>query len=159
VRIDYLRNNPVFESHLAELSCTEWQHLYGNWHRDAALREFESQRADGRLPLTLVAIEQDELLGAVSLIFDDLPGYEHLNPWLASLLVLPEHRGEGVGSRLVREAEKLLASNGVETAYLFTETAHAFFERLGWQVMEQTSCHGLPIFILRKRFLNAGSPR
>jgi predicted N-acetyltransferase YhbS len=159
VRIDYLRNNPVFESRLAEFSCAEWQHLYGNWNYDAALREFESQRADGRLPLTLVAIEQDKLLGAVSLVFDDLPGYEHLNPWLASLLVLPEHRGEGIGSRLVREAETLLAKNGVATAYLFTESARVFFEKLGWRVMKETSCHGVPVFILRKGLLSAVSPR
>ena len=159
MRIDYLKNNPVFEARLAELSCAEWQHLYGDWNREAALREFESQRADGSLPLTLVATEQDELLGAVSLIFDDLPGYEHLNPWLASLLVMPGCRRKGTGSRLVLEAEKLLASNGVETAYLFTESARAFFEKLGWRVMEETSCNEIPVVVLRKCLLSARSPR
>lgn len=154
LRIDYLKNHPVFESRLAELSCAEWQHLYGDWNREAALREFESQRADGSLPLTLVALAQEELLGAVSLVFDDLPGHENLNPWLASLLVLPGHRGEGTGSRLVQEAEALLARNGVSTAYLFTESARPFFERLGWRDMERTFCNGLPVFLLRKCFLS-----
>ena len=70
MRIDYLKNNPVFESRLAEISCAEWQHLYGDWNCDAALREFESQRADGSLPLTLVALAREELLGAVSLLTD-----------------------------------------------------------------------------------------
>ena len=154
MRIDYLKNNPVFESRLAEISCAEWQHLYGDWNCDAALREFESQRADGSLPLTLVALAREELLGAVSLVFDDLPGHENLNPWLASLLVLPGHRGEGAGSRLVQEAATLLARNGVSTAYLFTESARAFFERLGWRVMERTFCNGLPVFLLRKCLLS-----
>lgn len=156
MRIDYLKNNPVFESRLAELSGAEWQHLYADWDRESARREFESQRADGRLPLTLVALEREELLGAVSLVFDDLPGREDLNPWLASLLVFPGHRGEGIGSRLVGEAETLLARNGVLTAYLFTEAASSFFERLGWRVVEETSCNELPVFLLRKRLLITG---
>ena len=118
MKIAYLKNHPVIALRLAELCGGEWQQLYTGWNREVALREFESQRADGALPLSLVAIEQDELLGMVSIIFDDLPGYEHLNPWLASLFVLPGHRGKETGSHLVREAEKLLANNGVATAYL-----------------------------------------
>ena len=135
-----------------ELCGAEWQHLYGDWNRDTALREFESQRADGSLPLTLVAIERDELLGAVSLVFDDLAGYEHLNPWLASLMVVPVHRGKGTGSRLVHEAEKLLDKNDVLTAYLSTESASVFFERLGWRVTEETFCNGHAVFLLTKCF-------
>jgi hypothetical protein len=88
VKIDYLKNRPLFAMRLAELCGTEWQHLYTGWNGGVALREFESQRADGKMPLSLVAIDQDELLGMVSIIFDDLPGCEQLNRWLASLFVL-----------------------------------------------------------------------
>ena len=76
------------------------------------------------------------LLGMASLVFDDLPGYVHLNPWLASLFILPEHRSRGAGSQLVSEAEKLLVLNRVPRAYLFTESASSFFEKLAgvpWQ--------------------------
>jgi len=158
VRIDYLKNNPFFALRLAELCGREWQHLYTGWDAEAALREFESQRADGTLPLSLVAMEGDELLGMVSIIFDDLPGHEHLNPWLASLFVLPAHRGKETGSRLVHEAEKSLIRNGVPAAYLFTESARSFFEKLGWQTIERATCNGHPVAILRKDFLNAKFP-
>jgi predicted N-acetyltransferase YhbS len=154
VRIDFLKNNPVFAQRLAELCGNEWEHLYVDWDRAVALREFESQRADGRLPLSLVAIEGSELLGMVSLVLDDLPGYEDLNPWLASLIVLPEHRSKRAGSRLVSEAEKLLVLNRVPRAYLFTESASSFFERLGWTAMAKASCNNHPIVILTKDFPN-----
>jgi predicted N-acetyltransferase YhbS len=157
VKIDYLKNHPVIALRLAELCGTEWQHLYTGWNREVALREFESQRADGTLPLSLVAIEQDEPLGMVSIIFDDLPGYEHLNPWLASLFVLPGHRGKETGSRLVREAEKLLANNGVATACLFTESARTFFEKLGWRAIERATATDILCRYSKKTFSRRSS--
>jgi hypothetical protein len=37
VRIDYLKNNPVYASRLAELCGAEWQHLYSGWNQNSAL--------------------------------------------------------------------------------------------------------------------------
>jgi GNAT superfamily N-acetyltransferase len=150
LRIEYLRNHLRYATRLAQICARQWQHLYLDWDRKTALREFKSQRSDGRLPLSLIAIQNEELLGMVSLVFDDLPGYEHLNPWLASLLVLPEHRKKGVGSRLVREAERLFLCNGIPRAYLFTEFAGEFFEKLGWIVVEPGTCNHHPIVVLKK---------
>jgi predicted N-acetyltransferase YhbS len=152
MRIDFLKNHPHFTLRLAKLCGEEWRHLYSAWDHAEALREFASQRADGTLPVSLVALEENELLGMVSLIFDDLPGYEHLNPWLASLLVLPEQRKKGAGSRLVREAERLLVLNRVPRAYLFTESAGSFFENLGWYAIEKATCNKHPVAILKKDF-------
>ena len=158
MKIDYLSNNREFALLLAELCAAEWQHLYAGWNREVALGELQSQNANGTIPLCLVAMEQGELLGTVSIIYDDLPGYEHFNPWVASLFVLQRHRGKKIGSRLVRAAERLLIKNRVAEAYLFTESAGAFFEKLGWQVMEQAKANGYPVFILQKHFSEAGSP-
>ena len=152
MRIDFLEHHPHFALRLAKLCGKEWQHLYSDWDHTEALREFDAQRADGRLPVSLVALEENELLGMVSLIFNDLPGYEHLNPWLASLLVLPEHRKKGAGSRLVCEAERLLVLNQVARAYLFTELASSFFEKLGWHAIEKATCNKHPVVILKKDF-------
>ena len=94
----------------------------------------------------------------VSIIFDDLPGSEHLESLARQSFVLPGHRGKEIGSRLVREAEKLLANNGVATAYLFTESARAFFEKLGWRAIGRATCNGHPVSILKKDFLKNGAP-
>jgi predicted N-acetyltransferase YhbS len=137
---------------LPNSAARKWQYLYEDWNEAVAMREFKSQRADGTLPLSLVAVEKGELLGMVSLVYDDLPGYSHLNPWLASLLVLPEHRGKGTGSCLVREVERLLAHNSVPVAYLFSESASPFFEKLGWDAIEQATCNQHRVVILKKTF-------
>ncbi|MBI2799668.1 MAG: hypothetical protein HYX63_05185 [Gammaproteobacteria bacterium] len=93
--ITFLATHPPLGPRLATLHVAEWQHLYAGWNAVIALAEFEAQYSDGRLPTTLVALEGGLLLGSVSPIYDDLPGWEHFNPWLASLLVLPEFRGAG----------------------------------------------------------------
>lgn len=150
IRQEFLKAVPQHAPVLAELQGRKWRHLYGNWNAAAALRDFEAENGDGTLPATIAALEGEVLLGSVSVIFDDLPGYEHLNPWLASLFVLPEHRKGGVGSFLVRAAEDVLRRNGVERSYLFTESTGAYFRRHGWTFVENTLCNGHPVEILTK---------
>jgi predicted N-acetyltransferase YhbS len=110
----------------------------------------ESQAGEGGLPLSLVAHDGGEPLGTVSLIFDDLPGFTHLNPWLAGLYVLPAHREKGVATALVREAERRFVEAGHHEAWLFTESARPLFETLGWKFFQEATCHGHPVVILRK---------
>ena len=51
---------------------------------------------------------------------------------LRSVCVAPDVRGTGLGRRLVRDAEMLAAARGVLELYLLTETAQAWFPRLGY---------------------------
>ena len=84
------------------------------------------------------------------MIEDDLPGFEHLNPWLATLLVLPEHRGRGVGAFLVREAERYARDAGHSEMYLFTESADGLFRHMGWLEMAKTTANGHEVRIFRR---------
>lgn len=51
---------------------------------------------------------------------------------LRSLAVAPKLRNHGLGKSLVEFAEAHAASLGVESLYLFTTTAAAFFSKLGY---------------------------
>ena len=55
------------------------------------------------IPTTLVAVKGGEPVGSVSLLEQDLAGWEHLTPWLASLYVRSDHRGRGIGKQLVAQ--------------------------------------------------------
>ena len=79
------------EEQLARWHAAEWEHLYDPavWDRDIALAELRAMGPVG-LPRTLVARDGTELVGSVSLVVtDDLPGWDGLGPWLASLFVAP----------------------------------------------------------------------
>jgi copper oxidase (laccase) domain-containing protein/GNAT superfamily N-acetyltransferase len=152
MRIAHLQEHSHVIPVLADLCGTEWAHLYENWDRESSRQEFFASRADGQLPMTLVALEGDELLGTVSLIHNDLPGREDLNPWLASLIVLPQYRGQHVATFLITEAERLLQQQGMPAAYLFTEKAGGLFAKLGWVAFDKAEANGHAVTIFRKEF-------
>jgi amino-acid N-acetyltransferase len=51
---------------------------------------------------------------------------------LRSVCVAPDLRGTGLGRRLVAATEEIAAQNGIVELYLLTETAEAWFPRLGY---------------------------
>lgn len=143
--------DPSMALRLARLHAAEWRGLYVAWDVETARAEFACERPEGGIPQTLVAQSPDgRLLGSVSLIRDDLPSRPDLNPWLASLLVLPEHRGSGIGQKLVRAAESVFATLGERTFYAFTEHAAGFFLRLGFERLGNGMAGGHPVAILRR---------
>jgi GNAT superfamily N-acetyltransferase len=145
-----LRDHPELIPQLADWQDREWGHLYRVWNRSMAVRLLQSEPPDGRLPQTLLAMDGDRLLGSVSLVFNDLPGREDLNPWVASFFVIAPERGHGVGGRLLVAAENALRTQHIRRVYLFTETAQPFFEKHGWTAHEPADANGHPVLIMTK---------
>ena len=70
------------------------------------------------VPLSLVALHAGNPVGTVNLVANDNEERTDLAPWLAALLVMPEHRGQGVGSDLVRALLKEAVRLRVRQLYL-----------------------------------------
>lgn len=148
--ISHLANVPFFREELAALHAAEWKHLYADWDSQAAREEFLAQKADGSLPVTLVLHEGMELAGSVSVVFGDCPARPDLDPWLASLYVVPQRRDRGCGVELVRAAIELAAAAGSERLHVFTETAEKLFQRRGFEILERTVLRDVPITVLAR---------
>ncbi|RMS56768.1 Acetyltransferase [Pseudomonas syringae pv. aceris] len=77
-----------------------------------------------------VALADDEVVGTL------LAGYDGHRGWLYSVAVDPQQRGKGLGTRLVRHAEKALAELGCVKINLqihtFNESVQAFYQALGY---------------------------
>jgi amino-acid N-acetyltransferase len=56
---------------------------------------------------------------------------------LRSVVVSPGRQGTGLGRRIVAAAEDLARAEGIRELYLLTETAVAWFPRLGYEVVER----------------------
>ena len=90
------------------------------------------------VPLSLVALLDDNPVGTVNLVANDNEERPALAPWLAALLVVPEHRGQGVGSNLVRALLKEAARLGVRQLYLGADIPD-YYAKLGAEMHEEVS--------------------
>ena len=90
----------------------------------------QSTHDPSRIPLSLIALVDGQLVGTVNLIENDDSKRMHLRPWLAAMVVAQKVRGQGIGTQLVRallvEARRL----GFATVYFGTD-GPGFYERIG----------------------------
>lgn len=140
-RIQNLVDYPQFIPTLAAWHHAQWSYLdlgKSIAQRTATLRTHRRTA----VPMTVVALSADELLGSASLIAHDMDTRMDLSPWLASVYVDPSHRGQGVGSALVRAIVARATAMGFPTLYLFTPDRARFYEHLGWRVLEHVQYRG-----------------
>jgi GNAT superfamily N-acetyltransferase len=59
--------------------------------------------------------------------------------YLLDFFVLPEYRGRGYGKALIHAAMSRLAEEGVRGVMLRTADAHGFYEKFGFQRIDNSS--------------------
>ncbi|MGQ9843164.1 MAG: GNAT family N-acetyltransferase [Spirochaetota bacterium] len=142
IEIHLLNDFPHYAPILAYWSYHQW---YSK--RDipfTALVQSYSQRAHStHVPLAWVAINEKKLpVGMASLKNNDLWSRTDLNPWLASLYIVPEYRFQGIGNRLVRAIIAKSLELGYKTLYLFeghndTVNLIQYYTKRGFSVLEE----------------------
>ena len=99
---------------LAAMFVAEWEPYYGaNGPGDARadLKECLNRTA---LPIAFVACASDgTVIGTAALKNESVSSHAHLGPWLAALVVAPEHRGQGVASALAEKIEQTARDLGL----------------------------------------------
>ncbi|WP_319495778.1 GNAT family N-acetyltransferase [uncultured Cohaesibacter sp.] len=80
----------------------------------------------------LCLAENGELAGLCILIENDLTDFPDLGPWLASLIVAPTYREQGLARRLVAETENLARDFGEEGLFVHSRSPE-LFRSLGYQ--------------------------
>jgi ribosomal protein S18 acetylase RimI-like enzyme len=87
--------------------------------------------------LLFVALADDRVAGTV------MAGYDGHRGWVYSLVVSPERRGRGIGTRLMERAERELEGLGCVKVNLqifgHNEGARGFYLRRGYRVEERIS--------------------
>ena len=135
VEFGFLADKLEFIEPLSKAIYMQWEDMYIRRGEDVGdLFEKTKQRAVvDTIPLTMVAYENEMLIGSVTIKSDDLAGYENINPWIAAVFVLPEFRNRGFGSQLVNFAERVAKEKfGFEKIFLYTASAHKLYKKLGY---------------------------
>ena len=89
------------------------------------------------IPISWVALADGVPAGSIALIHNDMSTHPELTPWLSGLFVLPELRGLGIATALVRHCEQTAARLGVKRVYLYTTTAIGLYAKTGWRPFTQ----------------------
>jgi ribosomal protein S18 acetylase RimI-like enzyme len=107
------------------------------WDAAGLTRPWNDPRKDIERKLTvqpelfLVAVDGDRVVGSV------MAGYDGHRGWLYYLASVPDRRGEGIGRRLVEDAEKALVALGCPKVQLMVRpdnvSARGFYEALGYK--------------------------
>jgi predicted N-acetyltransferase YhbS len=150
VETKYLADHPELAEQLARISWVEWRSIYEQRGEtfDDALRKYRERTNIDKLPLALVALAGNELVGTVSLKCNDLDIRPEHDPWLGALFVIPKWRGRGIGSVLCQRAVEEAARLKIPSLFLWTYSAEGLYLKLGWRAIEHADYCGQRIVIM-----------
>ena len=115
--------------------CEEWGAGAPNVSLDEWTDSLRAKSGREGIPITWIGLVDGEPVGSVALIEHDMPNHRELTPWLSSVFVVPDRRGNGIGAALVTHAEEAARGLGIRRIYLYTDSAEGFYAHRGWRVI------------------------
>ncbi len=153
--MELLADHPDAVRVLVEWFEREWAPYYGaEGPGDARADLVESSRRAG-LPIALVALSDVGVAGTAVLKKESVTTHRHLSPWLAALLVAPEHRGRGVARTLVAAIESLARDLGFDAIYAGAGeadpgTSGSLLAARGWDLVDRGPYFASEVSVYRK---------
>lgn len=148
LRLIRLADAPHQLETIATWNHAEWGAAQGYAPEDSAVWFREMLRNPSEE--CVIAERDGSVLGMASLVDHDLDQRPDLVHWLASVYVLPEHRGHGIAGQLVSAVEQEAEARGISRLHLYTNTAESLYTRLGWTSSERFSKKGKEFSLMVK---------
>jgi N-acetylglutamate synthase-like GNAT family acetyltransferase len=148
MEIIYLSERPDLISTLASWAFNEWHQYDPSFTKQKALDSFAAKLNCNKIPLTIVALEDNSPIGMISLKANiPVSGHEDKLPWIGSLYVIPGKRGLGVGKTLLSTINNIAYELGYYKLFLFTSVSNAasWYSNMGWQQVESSFYQNHPI--------------
>jgi GNAT superfamily N-acetyltransferase len=115
---------------LADWFVREWEPYYGKRGPGDARADLAARCNRDRLPIGLVALQDDQVLATAALDREAATGRV---PAVVGLLVAPGYRGRGIASALLAAAETLTRELGYDELFMSTSILGEWLKRKGWQ--------------------------
>lgn len=149
MKFEYLINHKKHIPVVSDWFHSEWSHLNPERSKENVVNIIHSHLNKAFLPIIFISIDNNELVGTVSLRKFEMENYEHLFPWLSSLYVPNNKRRRGIGRFLVSQCLKKAKELGEKKIYLFTEDHEDWYKKIGWKSIQQVIHRGYPANIMQ----------
>lgn len=150
MNVAYLADFPHHAETIAGWVFDAWGYLRPELTLAGARAEFEARAVKDRIPLALIAVDGEEVVGCLNIKEHEDMTRSGLSPWLGAVYVREDQRGRGIGLRLVRAAEDVARALGVSALYLSATEAESFYARQGWTVLERCLSQGEAVAVMVK---------
>jgi len=140
MKIANLADYPEFIEEVSALIWEEWSKKSGKSLEEEIYQTKHSLTKD-RIPQMHIAINNNELIGVVSLWNNDLRTRQDLIPWMAGLYIKPEYRNKGIGTLLQQRCIEVVKELKYKKLYLYTNHTD-YYEKLGWKFLETAPFKG-----------------
>lgn len=154
VTIQLLANNAHLIPTIGMLRWREWGHAPEPEDLDWWVEVTAREAGHDQLPITWIAIDAcGEALGAIGLGAFDIEERRDRSPWVLGMIVRPDCRGMGVGTRLMVELEAWAGIHGYKQVWVATGgRAIGFYRKCGWELGETVErAAGAAAAVLTKR--------
>lgn len=146
----YLADRPELIPVLAGWFFNEW----GSHNPDLTLESIEDNLKErlhrDSIPLVIIKLVDGTPIASASLKIREMETHPHYQHWLGSVYVLPECRGLGIGSELIRYTVDNARQLAVDELYLYTRKKQYFYSKLGWKPVETPIYHGRKVIIMKQ---------
>lgn len=136
----YLADYPEYTEVCAAWDIGFW--AVHNLHRAPTFKRcfkaFEEGQKKDSMPITLLVMEREtnRPVAMGSLWEKDSHYWADKTPWITSLFVHEDYRGQGLATALMAKLEEDAKRLGVEKIYLTASAAVGLYEKLGYEVAD-----------------------
>ncbi len=133
MQIFNLKNKPEYIREVAQLERDEWGSNTSKTLEEKV--EKIKQNFQNEYFEKLILLEDNELIGFISMFEYDMEERKDLKPWYATMYVKKEYRGKGYSKLLNDALLQLAKEKGIPRLYLKT-TLHNYYEKFGAKFLE-----------------------
>jgi GNAT superfamily N-acetyltransferase len=125
---------------------------FSHWHvfsplmtLDDTINKIKNIYTSNTLPYGIAMLENNNLIGFCMLKDYDLKDYPDITPNICNIMIFDEYRNKGNGTKLVNYAKQELKKLGYNKAYLWTDKAPKFYEKLGFKYVKDVLKNVKPV--------------
>lgn len=128
-----------------------WGHLIPGETLAAAEARLQSYMNPEGMPQIVLALDDDEVVGAAQLKFREMDIYPDREHWIGGAFVRPTHRGKHLASQLVTKIADIAKARQFPTLFLPTERLDSgLYARLGWKACDQVTYKGNRVLVMER---------